>query len=100
MNTTPTAIRLDLETNALHITWVDAHESEYSGGRLRFVCPCAQCRGHFPGQVPEPVWDAVKDVRVTNAEAVGSYAIRLHFSDGHNTGIFSFEHLRKSDASN
>lgn len=97
MNTDPSAIRLDLEANVLHITWGDGHTCAYPGGHLRFVCPCAQCRGHYPGQVPEPVWDAVKDVKVTNAEGVGSYAIRLHFSDGHNTGIFSFDHLRNHE---
>ena len=99
MSTDPTAIKLDLEANTLDIAWSDGHTSNYTGGRLRFVCPCAQCRGHYPGQVPEPQWDAVKDVRVTHAEGVGNYAIRLDFSDGHSSGIFSFQHLRKSDGS-
>lgn len=97
MNTDPASIQLDLDRNELRIAWTDGHRSSFSGARLRLVCPCAQCRGHYPGQVPEPQWDAVKDVRVTNAEAVGNYAIRLDFSDGHSSGIFSFEHLRTSE---
>jgi DUF971 family protein len=96
-STTPVAIRLDLRTNMLELDWDDAVTSRYGGAYLRFVCPCAECRGHGPGQVEEPKWSAVKDVRLTGAEAVGVYAIRLGLSDGHATGIYSFEFLRAND---
>ena len=94
MRTDPTAIRLDAATNRLRITWADGHESVYDGGYLRWICPCARCRGHAPGEVEPPSWDACADVRVTHAELVGSYALRLTLSDGHDTGIYRFEHLR------
>jgi DUF971 family protein len=95
MDSTPTAIRLDVEANRLHVTWGDGHESTYDGGYLRFVCPCAMCRGHGPGQVPPPAWGACRDVKITHAEAVGGYALRFTLSDGHDTGIYTFELLRE-----
>lgn len=96
-STTPLAIRLDLRTNRMEVDWDDGVTSRYDGAYLRFVCPCAECRGHGPGQVEEPKWSDVKDVRLTGAEAVGTYAIRLGLSDGHATGIYSFDFLRASD---
>lgn len=96
-STTPVAIRLDLKTNRLEVDWDDGVTSRYDGAYLRFVCPCAGCRGHGPGQVPEPRWEDVKDVRMTGAEAVGTYALRLGLSDGHASGIYSFDFLRAHD---
>lgn len=96
-STTPVAIRLDLKTNLLEVDWDDSVTSRYDGAFLRFVCPCAGCRGHGPGQVPAPEWSACKDVRMTSAEALGAYAIRLDLSDGHASGIYSFDFLRAHD---
>jgi DUF971 family protein len=96
-STTPVAIRLDLGTNRLEVDWDDGVTSRYEGAYLRFVCPCAACRGHGPGQVPEPRWEDVKDVRMTGAEAVGTYALRVGLSDGHASGIYSWEFLRAHD---
>jgi DUF971 family protein len=93
-STDPVAIRLDVRGNRLEIDWSDGHKSKYDGGYLRFLCPCAGCRGHGPGEVPEPGWAQCKDVRVTNVEAVGGYALRLTLSDGHATGIYSYDLLR------
>ena len=95
-STTARTIRLDVRENLLTIGWDDGHESRYDGGYLRFVCPCAGCRGHGPGQVPPPLWEQCEGVRITNAEAVGGYAIRFDFSDHHATGIYSFDWLRAS----
>lgn len=94
---TPVAIRLSLPQNLLEVDWEDGATSRYDGAYLRLACPCAGCRGHAPGQVPPPPWDQVKDVRLTGAEAVGAYALRLGLSDGHATGIYSFEFLRAHD---
>ena len=97
MNDDPTAIRLNVAENTLHITWGDGHESTYPGGWLRFICPCAGCRGHAPGEVPPPPWDRCKDVRCTCAEGVGNYALRLVLSDGHDSGVYSFDRLRRNE---
>lgn len=93
---TPTRIQLDLPTNRLTMAWADGHESTYDGGYLRYICPCARCRGHSPGEVEPPTWTACRDVRVQNASAVGSYALRLDFTDAHDTGIYSFDWLREN----
>ena len=91
----PTAIRLDVAANVLTITWADGHVSTYGGYYLRHICPCAECRGHSPGEKEPPGWAAVKDVRVSHAEAVGAYALRFTFSDGHATGIHTYAWLRE-----
>lgn len=95
MDTNPTRIRLDLPTNQLAITWQDGHESTYDGAYLRWICPCAMCRGHAPGEVEPPTWEACQDVRMKHATAVGAYALRLDFTDGHDTGIYSWRLLRE-----
>ena len=95
MDTTPTRIRLDLQTNRLAIEWGDGHASEYDGGYLRWICPCATCRGHSPGEVEPPTWSMCESVRVQHAAAVGAYALRHDYSDWHDNGIYSFDWLRE-----
>lgn len=91
---TPRSLRLELAAQRLSITWHDGHESAWSGAQLRFICPCAGCRGHAPGQVEPPAWDACKDVRVVGAAPVGGYGLQFTFSDGHGSGIYAFDRLR------
>lgn len=95
MSSDPVAIRLDLAENRLEIDWSDGHQSRFDAAYLRWTCPCARCRGHAPGEVEPPTWAAVKDVTVSHAEAVGTYALRFTFSDGHDTGIYAFDWLRQ-----
>lgn len=92
---TPVAIRLDVRENLLEIEWIDGHVSRYDGGYLRWICPCAACTGHVPGEVPPLPWNSVRSVRVTHLEPVGTYALRLTLSDGHATGIYSYSDLRR-----
>jgi DUF971 family protein len=93
--TQATAVTLDVRENLLTIAWADGTKCLYDGGYLRYLCPCAGCRGHAPGDVEPPPWEACRDVRVTNAEAVGGYAVRFTFSDRHETGIYTWEWLRE-----
>jgi len=95
-STDPASVRVDLDANRVVITWRDGHESRFTGAYLRWTCPCAACRGHAPGQVEPPRFEDVREVRLQGAGAVGSYALRFDFSDGHDSGIFSYEHLRRS----
>lgn len=80
---------------ALTITWGDGHVSTYALPYLRENCPCAVCVDEWtrvkrvqPGSIPN-------NIMLVNVDAVGQYALRFIWSDGHNTGIYSFEHLRK-----
>lgn len=93
---TPKSLRLDLAAQCLSIGWLDEHESVFAGAYLRFVCPCAGCRGHAPGDVEPPAWEQVKDVRIAGAAPVGGYGLQFTFSDGHGSGIYAFDRLRKA----
>jgi len=96
-------IRLDLKKDEkLEIEWQDGLVSVYPVSTLRALCPCAQCRTVreqtqsrkkpllqvLPGNYAKPV-------SVVDAELVGGYALRLEWSDGHSSGIYSFEYLRE-----
>lgn len=84
-----------LEDDELHIVWEDGHESRYTFRFLRQNCPCAACKDEWSGERlldPAAVPETTKAGR---ADLVGNYAMSFGFSDGHSTGIFSFENLRK-----
>ncbi len=93
--TTPRAIRLDVADDLLEIAWADDHVSTYCGAYLRWICPCADCRGHYKGQKPDLAWRAVSHVTVSHVEAVGTYALRFDLSDRHESGIYSYTLLRE-----
>jgi len=87
------------KSTGVRIDWKDGHHSEYSLTYLRDKCPCATCTGAHgtPPRQPEakelfPMYKPV--LKMLTVEPVGNYAIRIHRSDGHNTGIYSYEHLR------
>lgn len=76
------------------IVWEDGHESVYSAQYLRRRCPCAMCVDEWTGKplldpAAVPAW-----MKAERAELVGNYAVTFLFSDGHATGIYSFETLR------
>ena len=76
-----------LGETALKIRWADGHESVFSWGYLRTMCPCAACREE--GRLPAP-----SGVKPLDIQPVGRYALTVRWSDGHTTGIFSHEYLR------
>lgn len=63
---------------------------------LRVESPSAEVKGHGPGQ-EQLVWGK-RDVCIKKLDPVGNYAVRLHFNDGHNTGIFTWAYLAKLGA--
>lgn len=83
-------------SRGLVIEWGDGHRSEYALRYLRDRCPCATCteiHGPAAGQPsPFPIYQPA--LQLLGAEPVGRYAVRLLWSDGHNTGIYTWEHLR------
>lgn len=93
-NTDPKRVDISL-SQGITIAWGDGHESRYALDYLRRNCPCASCRA--PAQSPEPPspFPMYKPAaRLTGAVPVGRYAVQLLWADGHNTGIYSFDHLR------
>ncbi len=80
---------------ALRITWADGRACRYTAALLRRLCPCAQCVNEWTGQRilnPASVSEvlAIRDVAI-----VGRYALNFKWSDGHETGIYSFRYLRE-----
>ena len=102
--TKPNSVKIHVSTGAgVDIAWSDGHASHYDFPYLRDQCPCATCnderqrKGSFasPGTTPPAVLPMFKPKpRAQKATAVGNYAIQITFSDGHATGIYSYEHLR------
>jgi DUF971 family protein len=76
------------------IKWSDDTETRYSAPRLRRACPCAGCINEWTGEKVLRDESVSDDVSFTHVSVVGRYALNFHFSDGHNTGIFSFKYLR------
>jgi DUF971 family protein len=101
----PTAVKIHVKTGAgVDITWADGHSSHYDFTYLRDQCPCATCNDErakkesmppatnllssplLPMYKPKP--------RAQGATQVGNYAVQISFTDGHSTGIFSYDYLR------
>jgi len=87
----PTEIKLHQKSRVLEIAFDDGKSFRLPYEFLRVNSPSAEVRGHGPGQ--EVLQTGKKDVDITRAEPVGSYAIQLCFSDGHETGIYSWDLL-------
>jgi DUF971 family protein len=99
------------KSKGIKIDWKDGHRSEYTLGWLRDECPCASCTGAH-GTEPQKTDYAKSEgaagkpaanpfqmftpaLKMLDVEAVGHYAVHISWSDGHNTGIYSFDHLRR-----
>ena len=87
----PTEIKLHQKSRVLEISFDDGKSFRLPYEFLRVYSPSAEVRGHGPGQ--EVLQTGKKDVEITRADPVGSYAIQLAFSDGHETGLYSWDLL-------
>jgi len=88
---TPTKIKLSKEDGSLSLQYSDGNVFTLSGEYLRVHSPSAEVRGHGEGQ--EVLQHGKKGVKVAHLETAGNYAVLLHFSDDHNTGIYSWDYL-------
>lgn len=84
------------QAKAAKISWSDGKISVVSFKDLRFYCPCAHCVDEHTGTRKIRREQVADDVRVLSAQTVGNYALSIAFSDGHNTGIFSYDYLRRT----
>lgn len=87
----PTEIKLHQKSRALEIAFDDGKSFRLECELLRVYSPSAEVRGHGPGQ--EVLQTGKKDVEIKAVEPVGNYAVRLVFSDGHDTGLYSWDYL-------
>lgn len=88
---TPTEIRLHENSRLMEVAFDDGKVFTFSFEFLRVQSPSAEVRGHGPGQ--EVLQKGKKNVTITALEPVGSYAVQPTFSDGHSTGIYSWDYL-------
>jgi DUF971 family protein len=88
---TPTEIRLHQKSRVLEVAFDDGRSFRLPYEYLRVFSPSAEVRGHGPGQ--EVLQVGKRDVEIRHVEPVGSYAIQPTFSDGHATGIYSWDYL-------
>lgn len=79
----------------ISIKWSNGAASGFDAAQLRRACPCAGCVNEWTGEKTLNDAAIAEDLSFSNVSVVGRYALNFHFSDGHDTGIFSFEYLRK-----
>ena len=87
----PTEIKLHQKSRLMEILFADGRGFRLPYEYLRVYSPSAEVRGHGPGQ--EVLQTGKREVEIRALEAVGSYAVQPVFSDGHSTGIYSWEYL-------
>lgn len=87
----PTQITLHQKSRILEVAFSDGKAFRLPYELLRVYSPSAEVKGHGPGQ--EVLQTGKRDVQITRLEPVGSYAVQPLFSDGHSTGIYSWEYL-------
>ncbi len=97
----PAGITANRQISELIIEWNDGHTSRIPFSLLRKACPCAECRGGHDkmGSVPPPEIFEIEleesaHTRLSNIEAVGTYALTPLWEDGHQAGIFTWAYLR------
>ena len=87
----PTEIRLDRDAGLLHLTFADGAQFDLPAEYLRVYSPSAELTGH--GNAPRRFPSGKRHVRIVDIQAVGHYAIRPVFDDGHETGLFRWAWL-------
>lgn len=92
------------KSKGIKIDWKGGHTSEYTCAWLRDECPCATCTGAHGTEPQKSTYaQPAKDpfqlykpaIKMLSVEPAGNYALRIHWNDGHNTGIYTYEHLRR-----
>lgn len=93
--------QIEIVGNTLSIIWPDGKESFFDAPKLRSQSPSAENKGEADifgnisgGQPPTEH----KNVQINKFVNIGNYAIRIHFSDGHSTGIYSWDYLKEVDS--
>lgn len=82
------------DARTLGVKWSDGHASRYDVRQLRLACPCAHCIQEWTGEVMVKPELIPADVAPLDLEAVGNYGLRVQWSDGHATGIYTYDRLR------
>jgi DUF971 family protein len=94
----PGRIHADRAARTLDIEWSDGHHTSYDFERLRWLCPCAFCRGEAgqPGWLDSDPTLTDTQLTLTDLALVGQYAVAPTWADGHHTGYYTFQLLRSA----
>ena len=94
--TIPVRIHLDRAAGTLDIEWQDGHRTVHEAVGLRWLCPCAFCRGEagMPGWLDSGPSLTAEQTRLVDVHLIGSYALAPEWADGHHTGYYPFTLLR------
>ena len=87
----PTEIRLKTEDRVIEVDFDDGRSFRFPAELLRAESPSAEVQGHGPGQ--RTIVAGRRHVGIMKVEPVGNYAVRLHFDDLHDTGLYSWDYL-------
>ena len=82
------------DDHTLRISWADGRECRYRASDLRRLCPCAQCVNEWTGERMLKAEAVNEELEISDLSLVGRYALNFRWSDGHETGIYSFRYLR------
>ena len=88
----PEAITIHARSRVLELVWADGSRHRVPFELMRVYSPSAEVAGHGPGQ--EVLQTGKREVQITAMNPVGNYAVQPRFSDGHESGIFTWEYLR------
>ena len=88
-----TEIRVRRATKCLEVSFDDGHLAKLPAEYLRVESPSAEVQGHAPDQ--KVLVAGKRDVNIALVEPIGNYAVRIRFSDGHDTGIFTWSYLHE-----
>jgi DUF971 family protein len=83
------------DDSTLSILWGDDRRCHYRAAELRRACPCAQCVNEWTGERMLKPENISENIEIRDLSLVGRYAINFRWSDGHETGIYSFRYLRE-----
>ena len=92
-NPTPVALQKSNE-RTLKISWSDETFNEYDVRKLRFNCACAKCVNEWNGERIITLESISKNMKPVKIDSVGNYAIKITWTDGHDSGIYSYNNLK------
>ena len=78
------------------IVWSDEMETTLTAPQLRSICQCANCVDEVTGQRVHDPASVPAELLTADVQLVGHYALAIRFTDGHDTGIYTFDHLRRA----
>ncbi len=93
MSAIPIPVEIRRDDHQIVLKWSASHETAFAARDLRLACKCAQCRDEMTGQALLSPGSVPEDVRPLSIELVGAYGFRVEWSDGHGTGIYTYESL-------